>query len=519
MKKKKEEKTGKGIEINVPEIKLTYRRAGKHFGTIGRSEDLNTFLRTTFDWGTIELREEFIVLYLNTANQILGYYKIGEGGITGVVADVKLIIAGAIKCAATSIVLAHNHPSGNLKASQQDINLTNKVKEAARFMDISVLDHLIITYNSYYSFADEGLLGIDKDEIKESLNGKISNDLLPNEIVLLDLFSGIGGFAKGLSQGGLTIKKHYFSEVDKYCISNYKINFTHAENLGDIKKIEGAKIQRPNIITFGSPCQDVSTIGKMAGLKGKRSSLFFEALKLIGYYRPEVFIFENVKGLLHSNGGKDFARVLQAIADLGLYECQWQLLNTRWFLPQNRERLYLVGTLAGKPRKQIFPLLTNDEDYSQSIEESKNQNEPVLFKVKQKNDYGSACEGDCIDLGFYTSNSRATRIKKGYTGALTRGMIQAVVHKKKIRWFTPIECERLQGFPDDWTKYGIIDGEIVEISDTQRYKMLGNAVSVPVVKAVAQNLRVQNNFSLNGNEMPVSNSFQDMINALLNLKI
>ena len=153
---------------------------------------------------------------------------------------------------------------------------------------------------------------------------------MKKEINLLDLFSGTGGFARGLLASGFIIKNHQFSEIDKYSIANYQYNFKNAKNLGDITKIKGKQIQKPDIITFGSPCQDISIAGKFKGLKGKRSGLFFEAIRIINECRPEVFVFENVKGLFSSNKGKDFEIVLQTIADLGLYECQWQLLNTCW---------------------------------------------------------------------------------------------------------------------------------------------------------------------------------------------
>lgn len=106
----------------------------------------------------IELLEEFKVLYLNRSNRVLQILPISQGGITGTVADPRLILAGAIKVAACSMILVHNHPSGNLKPSRADEDLTAKIKEAAKYFDIKVLDHLIITAEGYYSFTDEGVL-------------------------------------------------------------------------------------------------------------------------------------------------------------------------------------------------------------------------------------------------------------------------------------------------------------------------------------------------------------------------
>ena len=377
-----------------------------------------------------------------------------------------------------------------------------------------------------------------------------------SDIILLDLFSGTGGFAKGLADAGYCIKEHYFSEVDKFAVANYLYNFKNAKNIGDISKAKGSKIKRPNIITFGSPCQDISIAGKQAGLKGKRSGLFFEAVRLIKECRPDIFIFENVKGLFSSNQGKDFEIVLQAFADLGLYDIQWQLLNTKWFLPQNRERVYFVGFLRGQSRPQIFPIgeshqgnhaldkkepegktvsptidtkvgdnthrspyvlhwkgsakkwnvdkmqtsptLNTQQDWvrnplileKKNKKQEKQQDKKFLFHVPEatRKGYATANEGDSINLSFLEANLRRGRVGKGTANTIDTSVNQFTLMKGNLRRLTPVECERLQGFSDDWTKYGLMDGEKIDISDAQRYKLLGNAVSVVVVQAIGQRL-------------------------------
>lgn len=176
------------------------------------------------------------------------------------------------------------------------------------------------------------------------------------EVVLLDLFAGIGGFAKGLQDTGFRFKKHYFSEIDPFAIANYSYNFKNSTYVGPIENIKKGLISKPDIITFGSPCQDLSYAGKRKGILGSKSKLFFEAIRVLNLYKPRLFIFENVKGLFSSNQGKDFEIVLGSFANLGVYDIQWQLLNTSWFLPQNRERIYLVGSLRGTRRPKIFPI-------------------------------------------------------------------------------------------------------------------------------------------------------------------
>lgn len=176
---------------------------------------------------------------------------------------------------------------------------------------------------------------------------------MKKEIDILELFSGIGGFTKGFEEAGYKIKNHSFSEVDKHAIANYKYNFPNAKSIGSVTDVR--HLERPDIITFGSPCQDFSLAGKRAGMEGNRSSLITEAIRLITDLRPSVFIWENVKGTFSSNNGQDFWAIIAAFANIGGYRLEWQLLNTSWFLPQNRERIYLIGHLAGASEPGVFP--------------------------------------------------------------------------------------------------------------------------------------------------------------------
>jgi DNA repair protein RadC len=125
--------------------------------TITNSQNAYEILKSLFPADTISLQEQFVVLYLNRANRVIGSYQLSKGGITGTIADVRLILSVALKTLASGLILAHNHPSGNLKPSETDIQLTNKVKQAAKLMDIEVLDHMILSSNGYFSFTDEGL--------------------------------------------------------------------------------------------------------------------------------------------------------------------------------------------------------------------------------------------------------------------------------------------------------------------------------------------------------------------------
>ena len=354
------------------------------------------------------------------------------------------------------------------------------------------------------------------------------------EINLLDLFSGTGGFTKGFLDAGYTIKNHYFSEIDKHAIANYKYNFKKSIYYGSVTDVRG-KRGEADIITFGSPCQDFSLAGKRAGMEGQRSSLILEAIRLIGEIRPSIFIWENVKGTFSSNNGADFWAIISAFANIGNYRLEWQLLNTSWFLPQNRERIYLIGHLDGRSQPGVFPIQSTNQ---YTFKTQSTQNAPTIIagygkiptdgfyiQSNTKKGYEELKPGDSLNFSVPTSKTRRGRVGKGQAQTLDTQFNQGVIDKitvrgglqknaatmtnlspsltsamgmggghtpiiNKIRRLTEIECERLQGFPDNWTKYGIYDGEVKEVPKTQRYKMMGNAVTVKVVEEIAKKLKI-----------------------------
>jgi DNA (cytosine-5)-methyltransferase 1 len=459
----------------------------------------------------------------------------------------------------------------------------------------------------------------------------------------LDLFSGIGGFHLGFERAGFKINS-FFSEIDKHSIAVYKHKFPNSTYVGSVTDVRGEDLPRIDLITFGSPCQDFSLAGKRKGMEGERSSLILEAIRLIGECRPRVFVWENVKGTFSSNNGEDFAAILQEFANIGGYRLEWQLLNTSWFLPQNRERIYLVGYSTSPKRnwRGVFPIGKNstevvsksvkqigtkldpnsgtqpyqqdrvydadgivpvlnqgksdlivamrgryneDGSTSQRLELNTSGKSNTLTAVQKDNmviqvksatssGYEEATSGDSINLSNPNSETRRGRVGKQKAQTLETSCNQAVLepmiydgynnkikednivgtitqhcsrsgmtngfkviqsnysskslnetiensnfiegepqaldlynrvardesptltepHHNSLRMFdgyrirrlTPIECERLQGFPDDHTAFGNYDGEVKPMSNTQRYKQCGNAVTVDVVEAVAK---------------------------------
>jgi len=300
-----------------------------------------------------------------------------------------------------------------------------------------------------------------------------------NKINYLDLFSGIGGFHLGMKNAAIDLNSCFYSEIDKFANSIYQKHFNNSIGLGDVKsikpvsgKLSGTKI---NLVTFGFPCQDLSIAGNRKGFQGDKSSLFFEAIRIIEKLKPDYFIFENVKGFFSSNRGKDFAIALQEIANIR-YDGQWQLVNTAWFLPQNRERIYFVGYPRGSYSKQIFPLKQKNTTGYEGC--SKVQPD---FRCLTARGYLASRGNFLTKINHAKTQHDRVYDANGSACTLTSSRTKTGLYSidNNIRSLTPVECERLQGFPDNWTQ---------SLSDNQRYKCLGNAVSVPVVTQIIKNI-------------------------------
>ena len=142
-------------EFKIREIEVTFNKEAYFFGQVTSSNDVYNFLKEQIIKG-IEIQEHFIALYLNQANKIIGYYHHSTGTINATMVDTEIVVAVALKTLAKSVIISHNHPSGNLQPSEADRALTKRIKEAGQTLEIQVLDHIIITENGYLSFQDEG---------------------------------------------------------------------------------------------------------------------------------------------------------------------------------------------------------------------------------------------------------------------------------------------------------------------------------------------------------------------------
>lgn len=295
-----------------------------------------------------------------------------------------------------------------------------------------------------------------------------------------------------------------YSEIDKYAIKVYERHFEH-ENHGDATTINTSKLPDFDLLVGGFPCQAFSVAGKRGGFDDTRGTLFFSIARVLADKKPGHLLLENVKGLLSHDGGKTFQTILGVLSDLG-YETEWQVLNSKDFgVPQNRERVFIVGHLGGGCGRQVFPITgTNGEDtriigqdVAYTIDANYHKGTNTLEKSRrsfvstrwQRTEKGKKARAESQKQGRdYTPFNNGYRELKPVPGKPSGAVTAQAVAKDsllsdftRIRRLTPRECERLQGFPDDWTRY---DQEGNEISDTQRYKMVGNAVTVNVIEAI-----------------------------------
>lgn len=340
-------------------------------------------------------------------------------------------------------------------------------------------------------------------------------------------FSGIGGFDEGIKRVLPNAECIGYSEIDKYAVKIYDKHFPDRTNYGNIKTINEKDLPDFNMFCGGFPCQDISIAGKRAGLCGARSGLFFEIIRVIREKQPLVVFLENVKGLFSSNGGWDFARILLELDESG-YDVEWQCLNSKNFgVPQNRERVFIIGHLRGQSWKPVFPIRAE----SNEVQEKTNGKYLCAGTLSTRNQSGQAnwdgsttLISNAIDANYFkgvdnhgqrtmiisdsgvhrksqlrTENIAPPRANNGasHNNIVVSPCIRAQRHNtadvhfipqgSSIRRLTPLEAERLQGFPDSWTAVGS-DGK--PISDTQRYRSLGNAVTVNVIEAIMQAMKV-----------------------------
>ena len=348
---------------------------------------------------------------------------------------------------------------------------------------------------------------------------------------VFSMFSGIGGFELGLLMSEKNVKLVGYSEIDKYAIEVFEKQFKGINNYGNATTIDETKLPNFDLFVGGFPCQAFSVAGKQRGFNDTRGTLFFDVARILKHKKPKHFILENVRGLLSHDSGRTFQTIIKVLTDIG-YLVQWEVCNSKNYgVPQNRERVYIVGHLRGNSRPEVFPIgKINEENSRNNKPKEITKNMSMAYRVYDINGMSTTLRavggGVGAKTGLYQIIKRSGKIKAdqdnascltggargdgnhSYTDWIVRACLtpdrlnkrqngrrfkdneepmftltgqdkHGVLINSQIRRLTPMECERLQGFPDGWTE---------GISDTQRYKCLGNAVTTNVVCEIAKRL-------------------------------
>lgn len=327
-------------------------------------------------------------------------------------------------------------------------------------------------------------------------------------MTFIDFFSGIGGFRLGMEMAGHTCVGH--CEIDKFADRSYRAMHEVKDDewyANDITRVKPRELPEAEVYCFGFPCQAFSIAGKRGGFADTRGTLFFEVMRLAKERKPKILFAENVKGLLNHDGGRTFGTIIRTMDELG-YDVEWQLLNSANFgVPQNRERVFIIGHLRGTGGRKVFPFgdgseeinelqrqtvgtLTTRTGQSNSVGsyviESKQHaqsGQGVLIREATKKGYTEAFEGDSINLSVPNSKTRRGRVGKGVANTLDTSCNQGVLNGRRIRKLTPKECFRLQGFPDEY-----FERAAAVNSDSQLYKQAGNSVTVNVIYEISKKL-------------------------------
>ena len=344
-------------------------------------------------------------------------------------------------------------------------------------------------------------------------------------------FSGVGSPEQALKNLGVKHEIEFACDIDKHAKQTYLKNFKPKLFAEDITALEMQDLPYVDLLVFGFPCQAFSLAGKRKGFDDTRGTLFYDALRYLKEHKPRYFIAENVKGLMSHDKGKTFGTIIDCLAkttnyqmslmpfeNLG-YHIHYKVLNTKDFgLPQNRERIFIIGIRDDEDNNFNFPKeITLELKLKDILQDNVNEkyylSDKVIKKIKRHNNKSLHNElSNCIHAGYYKQGGRdqqyichslevrqLNQSKESNGGTQpyqanrvydTNGLSPALLHNlggernhllntKKIRRLTPIECERLQGFPDNFTE---------GVSDTQRYKQMGNTITVNVIQAIIKNL-------------------------------
>lgn len=354
---------------------------------------------------------------------------------------------------------------------------------------------------------------------------------------IVSLFAGVGGFELGFENAGYTTA--FQCEIDAKCRSVLRRHFPNAAQWDDITTLSGQHItetlktqnKTPDVVIWGSPCQDLSKAGAQAGLSGGRSGLFYEGMRIINEIRkatnneyPKMSVWENVAGALSSNAGADFGFIIDEMAQSGAMVIEWRVLDAQYFgIPQQRRRVFVIAIFNPAIAQRCSdPLLPFAEGVHRDIAPRKTKRKENCPDTSESTRNQSACKrtapitnastahqvwlehpssvvgqfslfnNDDDRNGQFVSNSVINALCAVDTGVKNQMLAdhKFIACKNKgeydVRKLTPIECERLMGWHDNWTAL-TDDGK--RIADTHRYRMCGNGVASPVAEWIALQLK------------------------------
>ncbi|MFM2423941.1 MAG: hypothetical protein RLZZ70_330 [Candidatus Parcubacteria bacterium] len=425
-------------------------------------------------------KEHLVCLYLNARSVLIHKEIVSVGTLDKSIIHPREVFAPGLEKYAASVIVIHNHPSGDPLPSDEDKQVAVRIVEAGKIVGINVLDFLIIAEGGLYSILAE----LQKTELKatdyvaEGNQGSLFdlladsrymyllgiNDKAPEPIVrtkhkFIDLFAGIGGFHVAFHNAGAECV--FVSEWDEPARITYKHNFYKVSPnvfrsgnfVGDITKVNEKEIPDFDIITGGFPCQPFSQAGFKKGFNEARGTLFFDIVRLIKEKQPKAFFLENVRGLYAHDGGKTFETIKRILAeDLG-YSFHAKIVKASDFgMPQHRPRLFMVGFRDG-----------HDFEWPEPTKQ---------LKYTMSDIFGGKCDKD---VGF------TLRVGGRGSSITDRRNWDSYRVDGKVVQIGPKEGLKMQGFPE-WFEFP--EG----ISSVQSMKQLGNSVAVPAIQAVAQRI-------------------------------
>ena len=306
---------------------------------------------------------------------------------------------------------------------------------------------------------------------------------MSEKIRIIDLFAGIGGIRLGFEKAsGNNVNCVFTSEFDKFSVQTYKANFPGKEIYGDITQIESEDIPEHDILLAGFPCQPFSQAGLKKGFADTRGTLFFDIERILIAKKPKAFLLENVKQLKGHDNGRTLVTIIEHLRLIGYENVQYKVLKARDFgLPQNRERIYIVGFLD-KSINFRFPEATKGlVSVGNILEESVDPKYTIsdkLWSGHKRRKRENKINGKGFGYGIVNKHSEYTNtISARYYKDGSEILIEQ--ENQNPRKLTPREAARLQGFPEDF---------IIPVSDTQAYRQFGNSVPVKVIEKIAEQI-------------------------------